>query len=589
MKRCFFLLLTVVFVLATTASAQMAEKVDTIAINKIKDEGMNRSKVTETLSWLTDVYGPRLTASTEYRQAADWASSKMKEWGLQNVHFEKWGTADGVFGRGWSLKKFNASVLSPRAFPLISYPKAWSTGLKGTISGDVVYLDAKTEEDLQKYKGQLKGKFVLVSDPRPIMAHFTPEGSRIADSLLLRMANSAVPTPGPRGNRFPNFTQIMGLPAAQRDSAMRAAIKQLAPDADEATIRRMLTQFSGPQMGTLKLLLAQNEGAAAVLDMGRGDGGTIFVQQASAPYAQSIPAADRKSVYNEKAPRIVPQVTVAGEHYNRMIRMIQKGQKLKMEMELDVEFTKADSSFNVIAEIPGTDLKDEVVMIGAHFDSWHGGTGATDNATGSAVCMEALRILQAAGLQPRRTIRIGLWGGEEQGLLGSRGYVAQHFAEMEGGGQGRGAGGGGGQGGGELKYKPEHEKFSVYFNNDNGTGKVRGVYMQGNEAARSIFRSWLAPFARMGAQTLSLENTGGTDHLSFDGVGLPGFQFIQDPIEYDTRTHHSNMDVWDRAQEEDLKQASVIMASFTYNAAMRDAKFPRKEAPQPRPRQVGGN
>ncbi len=468
---------------------------------------------------------------------------------------------------------------------MIAYPKAWTSGLKGTVSGDLVYLDAKNEDELQKYKGQLKGKFVLVSDPRQLQAHFTPEGMRLADSILLRMANADIPAGGGRRQfRLPNIAQITQLPPAQRDSAMRSVIREFMPDADDATVRRMIQNFAGPQMGPRKLEFAQSEGAAAVLDIGRGDGGTIFVGGASVPYPPSTPPDQRVSVYSGKAPKIVPQVSVAGEHYNRMVRMLQKGQKLKMEMALDVEFTKEDYGLNVIAEIPGTDLKDEIVMIGAHFDSWHGGTGATDNGTGSSVCMEAVRIIQSLGLKPRRTIRIGLWGGEEQGLLGSRGYVAQHFGEFEDSGQaGRGAAGG------ELKLKPEHEKFSVYFNNDNGTGKVRGVYMQGNEAARPIFRTWLTPFNNMGASTLTLNNTGGTDHLSFDGVGLPGFQFIQDPVEYDTRTHHSNMDVWDRAQEDDLKQASIIMAAFAYNAAMRDAKFPRKPAEQPRQRTVGGN
>jgi hypothetical protein len=573
-------LLALCLIATTVASAQTAEKIDTAAINKIKDEGMNRSQVMELLSWLTDVYGPRLTNSPEYKQAAEWAASKLNAWGLQNVYFDKW----GPFGRGWSLKEFSATVTSPRTFPLIAYPKAWTPGLKGTVRGDVVYLDAKNEEELQKYKGQLKGKFVLVSDPRQLSAHFTPEGVRLPDSILLRMANAGMPAGGQRRPQFPNMAQIGALPPAQRDSALRSLIQQFMPEADEATIRRFIQNFAGPQMGPRKLEFAQSEGAVAALDIGRGDGGTIFVQSASVPYPANTPPDQRVSIYHEKAPaKIIPQVTVAAEHYNRMVRMIQKGQKLKMEMELEVEFTKADSGFNIIAEIPGTDLKDEIVMIGAHFDSWHAGTGATDNATGSAVCMEAIRILQTLGLKPRRTIRLGLWGGEEQGLLGSRAYVAKTFAEFEGGRQP------GGQGG-ELKTKPAYEKFSVYFNNDNGTGKVRGVYMQGNEAARPIFRTWLEPFNSLGASTLTLNNTSGTDHLAFDAVGLPGFQFIQDPVEYDTRTHHSNMDVYDRAQEDDLKQAATIMAAFAYNAAMRDGKFPRKPVQeQPRQRPIGGN
>jgi Zn-dependent M28 family amino/carboxypeptidase len=268
--------------------------------------------------------------------------------------------------------------------------------------------------------------------------------------------------------------------------------------------------------------------------------------------------------------------------------MIQKNQKVRLNMSLSVAMTKADSGFNVIAEIPGTDLKDEIVMIGAHFDSWHAGTGATDNGTGSSVTMEAMRILQTLahdGMRPRRTIRIGLWGGEEQGLNGSREYVSQYFgksssdrlAQMMGGGTG------------EIQKTPAYEKFSVYFNNDNGGGKVRGVYLQGNEAARPVLRAWLGSLADPTAQTLTLDNTGGTDHLSYDAIGLPGFQFIQDPIEYSTRTHHSNMDVYDRIQEEDLKQAAVFMAAFAYQAAVRDEMFPRKPAAPPRQRATGSN
>jgi len=255
-------------------------------------------------------------------------------------------------------------------------------------------------------------------------------------------------------------------------------------------------------------------------------------------------------------------------------------------MNFEVEWTKADSGFNIIAEIPGTDLKDEIVMIGAHFDSWHSGTGATDNGTGSSVCMEAVRILKTLGLQPRRTIRIGLWGGEEQGLIGSREYVSEVFGKSDADRTAQMMGMGGG---GSVKTTPEYDKFSVYFNNDNGTGKVRGVYLQGNEAVRTIFRAWLSQFGDPTAQTLTLQNTGGTDHLSFDAIGLPGFQFIQDPIEYETRTHHSNMDVWDRAQVDDLKQAATIMATFAYNAATRDEKFPRKPQPAIPQRATGGN
>jgi Zn-dependent M28 family amino/carboxypeptidase len=323
--------------------------------------------------------------------------------------------------------------------------------------------------------------------------------------------------------------------------------------------------------------MCEKEGAAAILTVSRaGDGGNIFVQQATVPAHPDTPFTRRINVYDPKVPKILPQVAVGVEHYNRLIRMIQKGEQPKVEMNLDVNFYKEDSSYNIIAEIPGTDLKDEVVMMGGHFDSWHGGTGATDDGTGSAVCMEAMRILKTLDLKPRRTIRVGLWGGEEQGLLGSAAYVTKHFGERDAATS-------------AVKQKPEAEKFSAYFNNDNGTGKVRGVYMQGNDAVRPIFRAWLKPFYDMGATTLTLDNTGGTDHQSFDRLGLPGFQFIQDEIEYSSRTHHSIMDVYDRAQPEDLKQAAVIMAAFAYNAAMRDEKFPRKPLPQPQQANVPGS
>src|SRR6185503_16833691 len=297
-----------------------------------------------------------------------------------------------------------------------------------------------------------------------------------------------------------------------------------------------------------------------------------------------------------KDAKITPQVVLAVEHYNRIVRMLQAGEPVKMTVDLAVAYQDADlMGYNTIAEIPGTDLKDEIVMLGAHMDSWHSGTGATDNAAGCAVVMEAVRIIQALGLKPRRTIRIALWSGEEQGLLGSRAYVAKHFGSMQtpttsaapatGGVANSGNGGGNGNGATAPAPQPtltklaDYEKLSGYFNLDNGTGKIRGVYMQGNEGVRGPFRQWLAPFKDMGANTLSVSNTGGTDHLAFDAIGLPGFQFIQDEIEYDTRTHHSNQDVFDRIQADDMKQASTIMAAFVYQTAMLDKKLPRKPAP----------
>ncbi len=526
-----------VFSLSGIAQVAQVEKVDLDMMKKIREEGMERSKVMDTISWMTDVIGPRLTGSPQLKHANEWTKQRLTEWGMENAHLESW----GPFGRGWSLEKYSANVIEPVPFPLIGYPKAWTPGTNGPVVGEVIYPDIKTEADFEKYRGKLKGAIVLTVPMRDVKAWFDAPGKRFTDDQLLTMANADMAAPrGPGGGRGPggdpNFRQQMELNAKKAE-------------------------------------FIRSEGAAVLVDIGRvGDGGTLFVS-AGGPR-------------DKNAPQALPSITLTVEHYGRIVRMLQKGAKVRMEVDIKAKFYDDDvMAYNTIAEIPGSDLKDEVVMVGAHMDSWHSGTGATDNAAGCAVGMEALRILKALGVKPRRTIRIGLWTGEEQGLLGSRAYVAQHFGARQAA-QGQPAaggpgGGGGGFGGpqGPLVTKPEHEKFSVYFNLDNGTGKIRGVYLQGNESARSIFRSWLTPFNDLGAATITINNTGGTDHQSFDGVGLPGFQFIQDTVEYDTRTHHSNMDVYDRIQADDMKQASVIMAAFIYNAAMRDGKFPRKPMP----------
>lgn len=470
----------------------------------------------------------------------------MTKWGLQNAHLEPW----GPFGRGWTLKRFSAQVSEPLNIPLIAYPKAWSPGTSGVINAAVVYIDAKDETELQKFKGRLKGAVVLTSKMRDVKAHFDAPGTRRDEKNLLALADAPEPRPG-AGRRF-----------------------QLSPEQRAAIL-----------FGAKRVQFFYDEGAAVLVDSSRaGDGGTIFVQSASVP--QAIPAdpfgpnAPRAiQAYDKAAPKVIPQIVLAVEHYNRIARMIEAGENVKMAVDMDVEWQDADPmGYNTIAEIPGSDLKDEVVMLGGHMDSWHAGTGATDNGAGVAVTMEAVRILQALNLKPRRTIRIALWTGEEQGLLGSRAYVAEHFGKME-----MPAATPGAQPSPApvptLVKKPGYEKFSSYFNLDNGTGKIRGVYLQCNESVRPWFRQWLAPFRDMGAATLSISNTGGTDHLAFDAIGLPGFQFIQDEIEYESRTHHSNQDVFDRIQADDMKQAAAIMAMFVYNAAMKDEKLPRKPAP----------
>ena len=560
-------------------------------IARIKDEGMNRSQVMQTLSYLADVIGPRLTASPNAKRANEWTRDTLAKWGLQNAHLEAW----GPFGRGWTLKHFSAQVVEPQDIPLIAYPKAWSPGVKimpeatsapvsrgktktalapaqpsTVVTADVVYLDAKNEADLDKYKGQLKGKIVLISQPVEVKAAFDPLGTRRDEKNLLTLANANPPGPGG------GFGGGGGPRAAGGPMTAQERQQQLFQQ----------TVFTARRMNMLV-----DEGAAAVVDVSpRGTGGTIFVQQATV--AQAIPKTveemrtlARLNYYDPKAEaKMVPQITVAVEHYNRLVRMIQQGEKLKMTVDLQVAYQDQDNmGYNTIAEIPGTDLKDEVVMLGGHMDSWQSGTGATDNGAGVAVAMEAVRILQTLGVKPRRTIRVALWTGEEEGLLGSRAYVAQHFGKLEGaGGQFGGGGFSGGDGNStppKLTTLPEYEKFSGYFNLDNGTGKIRGVYLQGNHAVRDLFKQWLLPFGDMGASTITISNTGGTDHQSFDGIGFPGFQFIQDEIEYNTRTHHSNQDVFDRIQADDMKQAATIMAAFVYQTAMRDEKLPRKPAP----------
>jgi carboxypeptidase Q len=522
-------------------------------IAKIRDEGLNRSQVMQTLSYLSDVIGPRLTASPNTKRANEWTRETLAKWGLQNAHLESW----GPFGRGWTLKRFSAQVIAPQNIPLIAFPKAWSPGTNGTLSAEVVYFDAKDEADIARFKGQLKGKIVLTQPMREVKAHFEQQSTRQTEKDLLALANAPMPRPG---------------------SGRRGAASQ---NPDFIALQKF---------NAAKGLFLLNEGAAMVIDAGRGDGGTIFVQGATVPqpYIPSGTNAPRGVRAWDKNAKMLPQVTVAVEHYNRMVRLVQAGEKVKLEVNLAVDYQEKDlNGYNTIAEIPGSDptLKEEIVMLGGHLDSWHAGTGATDNGAGVAVGMEAVRIIQALGLKPRRTIRLALWTGEEQGLLGSRAYVAQHFGKMETPAATSAASPGGGDTPPATPPAPvlvkmaDYDKLSAYFNLDNGTGKIRGIYLQGNEALAGPFRQWLAPFRDLGAETLTLANTGGTDHLAFDGIGLPGFQFIQDEIEYSTRTHHSNMDVYDRIQADDMKQAATIMAAFVYQTAMRDEKLPRKPMP----------
>ena len=503
---------------APVLAQQTTEKVDQAAIAKIKDEGMNRSKVMETAFYLTDVCGPRLAGSDGLKRAYDWTKTRLTQYGLTNANLEPW----GEFGRGWDIEKSYVAMTAPYYHTMIGAPKAWTPSTSGTVKKQVAYVKATTEAELDKYKGQLRDKIVVLEVATPPKEGFEPDAKRYTDEELKTMAAGAAPA----------RPAAAGTPATS--------------DAD-----RMATYRARLALRTKMTEMMMTEGAAAVLSTRGGSQGTFFTSN-GAPYAPD-------------AKPVLPEIEMSPEDQLRIIRLVEAGIPVEVEMETKTRFQTQDlKGYNVIAEIPGTDkkLKSEVVMLGGHLDSWHAATGATDNAAGCAVMMEAVRILKASGLKPRRTIRIALWSAEEQGLFGSRNYVKNHFADPA-----------------TMKLLPEHEKLAAYFNLDNGGGKIRGIYQQSNEAVAPIFTAWLAPFAELGATTVTPRNTGGTDHLSFDAVGLPGFQFIQDPLDYGTRTHHTNQDTYDRLIPEDLKQASVVVASFVYNAAMRDQKLPRKPLP----------
>ena len=547
------------------AAARQAPPGADDAARRIRDEALNRSRVMQTLNHLTNVIGPRLTGSPAMRRANEWTRGALAGWGLRDARLEAW----GPFGRGWTLRRFSAEAVEPLAFPLLAYPKAWSPATAGTLAAEVVYVDAKDLEGLQKFRGRLRGKIVLNGPARDPAAHFEPEATRETDKALLELANAPDPATQPPSPR-------------------------VTPERRAATL-----------LNWQRLNFYQEEGAALVVDPSRGDGGNIFVQGAQVPQPlpsdpralQALldrdPGAPRQvRAWDAAAPKFAPQVVLSIEHYNRLARMLEAGERVRASFNVDAQFLDKDpTAYNTVAEIPGTDLKDEVVMLGAHLDSWHGGTGATDNAAGVAVVMEAARIISVLGLRPRRTVRVALWSGEEQGLLGSRAYVREHFGTLETPrptplptpppetGKQPTAQPTPAPPAARLVTGPEYEKFSAYFNLDNGTGRIRGVYMQGNEGVRPLFRLWLAPFADLGAHTLTLANTGSTDHVPFDEIGLPGFQFIQDSVEYDTRTHHSTQDTFERIQPDDMKQAAAVMAAFAYGAAMLDERLPRKPAP----------
>ncbi len=486
------------------------EKLDMDMMAKIRDEGMNRSQVMDIIFNLTDANGPRLMQSPGYFKAANWAKSKLASWGMENARLEAWGN----WGKGWELEKYYLAMTVPYYEPLIGFPKTFSNGTNGLMHAAVFLIEAKDSTGLTAYQGKLKDKIILIKRTDSLPLGFQPDASRYSDSELIKLAAfdpKAIVIP-PANNNAPAFA------AAAR---FLAQVKKMASD----------------------------EGAIGILTTNtRNSDGTVFVQNGIPYNAEMLPSLN--------------DISIAYEHFMTIQRLLQHQIPVSVDFELRAKIYPDDQQgYNVIAEIPGTDrdLKEQLVMIGGHLDSWQGSTGATDNAAGSAVMLEVVRILRAVGVKPRRTIRIALWGGEETGLHGSKNYVKNHFTDTT-----------------TKKFNTTGDKLSVYLNLDNGTGKIRGIYLQGNATAGPIFSQWFEPFHDMGAATLSLKNTGGTDHLSFDAIGLPAFQFIQDPLEYGSRTHHSNMDSYDHLSAEDLKQAATIIAAFVYDAAQRDEKMPRK-------------
>jgi carboxypeptidase Q len=501
-----------ILILALPTGAQ--ELIDQAAIDRIKQEGVRRSQVMETASWLTDVYGPRLTNSPIARQAGEWSVNRMKEWGLTNPHLEWFD-----FGRGWINERNVAQVVAPVPYPVHVFPGAWTTGTNGPVTGDVVIVElpqSAADADYAKYRGTLRGKIVLASSLPDVNPMFTAPGRRFTVAQLDSIAATQPQAQGGGGRA--------GGPPPQQ-------------------------QQQGPSPAEIRNKFWVDEGVIAVLTPGtaRGNSGSV----SNGPTGNRQPNA---------APS-VPQLAVAAEHYGRMYRQVQKRIAVRLELDIRNRFTNELQAFNVVADIPGSDsrLKDEVVMIGAHFDSWHNATGATDNAGSSAVMMEAMRILKASGVSLKRTVRIGLWTGEEQGLIGSRNYVETHFGTAE-------------------QPKPGHAKLAAYFNQDNGGGAIRGVWAQGNSAVVPIFREWLKVLDSdsITVRHLTMLNTGSTDHVSFDRAGLPGFQFIQDPMEYGTRTHHSSQDFFERLVPSDMRHNAVAVAVFAYLAANRDQPLPRK-------------
>jgi hypothetical protein len=519
MSRKKLLVLFLLLLLPLFAVAQ--ERVDLPAIHRIKAEAFGtNSKAMDYLFYLTDVYGPRLANSPNYKTAGDWAVKVLNENGLANVKQEKW----GPFGPGWQCTYYAGHMIEPTYQPLIAQPVAWTGGTNGPVTGEAVMAVIENPADMAKYKGKLKGRIVFTTAPRELALTTSPMASRYTEPELAALTLLPVPGAGRGGRAAAAATAGQPAMTMEERRKLQAVLAQFFKDEQPAVV------VQGSRMGF---------------------GGTLFGG-----------GADRNTKGNP------PTVVMAAEHYNRIARLLQHNPPVPVKLTFDIKTQTFDQNldgFNITAEIPGNTKKDEVVIVGGHLDSWHYGTGASDNAVGSAITMEVMRILKALNLKMDRTVRMALWDAEEEGLLGSAAYVKQHFADPT-----------------VMKPSPEHANVAAYFNIDNGGGKIRGIYTQGNDMVAPIFEKWLEPFRDLGATTVTNRNTTGTDHLSFDAVGLPGFQFIQDDLDYNTLIHHSNMDVYDRVQRSDVLQMAAIEAAFVYNAATRPEKLPRKPLPAPR-------
>ncbi len=523
------------------------ECLDLNMYERIRDEGLNRSHVMEFASALMDGIGPRLTASPNAKKANEWTRDTLTKIGLENAHLEDW----GEFGMSWQQFNTWARMVAPDTAVLIVQATPWSPATSGPVTGDVVFVSIQSEKDMDQYKGKLAGKIVLFGVMRPVPPVEKPLFTRSTDKDLEDVAE------------FPVTANAGGVPP-EVVARMRERMER------QKLIDKVAEFFAAEKVAGV--IEPSRDGGN-----GGGSGGTLFDDN-GATLGRTPYVADKRVK--------IPVVVAAIESYGRLYRLAQAHVPVSVEMDVETKVTgEHEHAFNTVAEIPGTDprLKEQLVMVGGHLDSWIAGTGATDNGAGTIVAMEAVRILKALDIKPRRTIRIALWTGEEQGLLGSKGYATQHLGATKTSTtpdqmqlpefMRRSVG--------PLEVKPEHKLVSAYFNVDNGSGKIRGIYTQGNAGVAPIFAQWIAPLKDLGVTTITMRNTGGTDHLSFDAVGVPGFQFIQDDLDYETRTHHSNQDVYERLQAADLKQIATVEAIFLYNAAQRDQMMPRKPLPDP--------